>query len=227
VPTFSADRHQPPLLAERPVTDDERAAVADDPRSGIWAGEPNADRRVLTQDQTDTLIRAELFAHLRVGDVAAWKELVGFVGEPRVVELKVGGPQLAVICHAQRGGIDSEPLVRLLAFRAWGDRDRWWFWGGRKHRVPTDPYDIVRLLYGFDRMTIARDDERRSYLVSVERGAERATRTVSDAEAMADEDPRAIVSCVLDELARVLGVVAPSTRDVAAIRDLARLAFGR
>ncbi len=28
---------------------------------------------------------------------------------------------------SQRGGIDSDPLVRLLAYRAWGDRDRQWF----------------------------------------------------------------------------------------------------
>jgi hypothetical protein len=27
----------------------------------------------------------------------------------------------------QRGGIDSDPLVRLLAYRAWRDRDRRWF----------------------------------------------------------------------------------------------------
>ena len=31
------------------------------------------------------------------------------------------------IAWYQRGGIDSDPLVRLLAWRAWGDRDRQWF----------------------------------------------------------------------------------------------------
>lgn len=28
---------------------------------------------------------------------------------------------------SQRGGIDSDPIVRLLAYRAWGNRDRQWF----------------------------------------------------------------------------------------------------
>lgn len=55
----------------------------------------------------------------------------------------------------QRGGIHSDPLVRLLAFRAWGDRDRAW----RKRdtavaiaRDVLDPngFDRIRLVYGFD-----------------------------------------------------------------------------
>ena len=54
-------------------------------------------------------------------------------GEPDEVMLprRPDAPCAALIGEVcatrQRGGIDSDPMVRLLAYRAWGDRDRTWF----------------------------------------------------------------------------------------------------
>ena len=36
-------------------------------------------------------------------------------------------PQQYITATRQRGGIDSDPMVRVLAYRAWKDRDRGWF----------------------------------------------------------------------------------------------------
>jgi hypothetical protein len=47
------------------------------------------------------------------------------IGRPRC--LMVGVLPNRSPAGQQRGGIDSDPLVRLLAWRAWGDRDRQWF----------------------------------------------------------------------------------------------------
>jgi hypothetical protein len=116
------------LLAERPVTDEERAAVADDPRPGVWAGDPSADLRALTQDQTDALVRRGLFEAMEVRDYETLRELAQIIGEPRATHaLSNSIPPRPVAIGAQRGGIDSDPVVRLLAYRAWGDRDRRWF----------------------------------------------------------------------------------------------------
>ena len=62
------------------------------------------------------------------------------IGHPRVVPLYIRGVEPTgsheisrdhdgtwTDATRQRGGIASDPLVRLLAFRAWGDRDRHWF----------------------------------------------------------------------------------------------------
>jgi hypothetical protein len=44
------------------LTPEERVAQGEDPRPGVWAGEPGADLRKLTQDQTDALVRCELWS---------------------------------------------------------------------------------------------------------------------------------------------------------------------
>ncbi len=115
------------LMPDRPLTPEERATHDEDPRPGVWAGqvgwyygaEEQGDLRTLTQDQTDRLIRLELLDHAR--------------SERPQVERAVGlssyrglrGDDCLMI--RQRGGLDSDPLVRLLAYRAWGNRDQRWF----------------------------------------------------------------------------------------------------
>jgi hypothetical protein len=120
---------RPSLLPDRPLTSDERAAHDDDPRPGVWAGESGANLRKLTQNETDQLIRNELLSGLAPLGLdpktpAKSVEMRGICGEWRVVEFT---PRHASPATRQRGGIDSDPLVRLLAYRAWGDRDRRWF----------------------------------------------------------------------------------------------------
>lgn len=114
------------LFPGRPLTSEERDAHDEDPRPGVWAGqigqyygaEEQGDLRVLTQDQTDRLIRLELLVeHYRL-ERSEVKRMVGHLLQPH-------GDDILMV--NQRGGIDSDPLVRLLAYRAWGDRDRRWF----------------------------------------------------------------------------------------------------
>jgi hypothetical protein len=98
----------------------ERAAIACLERPGTWCGDLGGDGRLLTQEQTDYLIRREL---LEISDAAGRAELRRAIGRvPRVI---IPVPPNWVASR-QRGGIDSDPLVRLLAYRAWGDRDRYW-----------------------------------------------------------------------------------------------------
>jgi hypothetical protein len=105
----------------------ERQVIADEPRPGSWFGDDDADGRLLTQEETDQLIRCELHvAALGSAPPETIPELTSIVGEPRHVELAFEGRGV-YRASKQRGGTDSDPLVRLLAFRAWGDRDRRWF----------------------------------------------------------------------------------------------------
>jgi hypothetical protein len=108
------------LLAPTNNVEAERMAMADLPRAGVWAGEHDSDLRALTQDETEILVRAELYARARD---AERDEIGAIVGVPRYVRFR----DLEHGASRQRGGIDSDPLVRLIAFRAWGDRDRRWF----------------------------------------------------------------------------------------------------
>jgi hypothetical protein len=94
-------------------------------RPGVWAGEDGADLRKLTQEQTDALIRVELIRSAPVAERAALIRDYGEPGEVMVPSSKPAG--MSVTCHVQRGGIDSDPRVRSLARRAWGDRDARWF----------------------------------------------------------------------------------------------------
>jgi len=102
------------------------AARDDTERPGTWYGDEGADGRQLTQDLTDCLIRAELWHTASLGEK---QELEGAIGKPR--GMFVPGSQVFdgrdTRMWSQRGGIDSDPLVRLLAYRAWGERDRRWF----------------------------------------------------------------------------------------------------
>jgi hypothetical protein len=111
------------LLAARELTPEERSARDEDPRPGVWAGQLYWGGCALTQEQSDTLLRAELIACTTSEERAEFARLVH---EPLVLRVNQPGSGVAV-AHVQRGGIDSDPLIRLLAYRAWGDRDRRWF----------------------------------------------------------------------------------------------------
>lgn len=98
----------------------ERLYLDDEPRPGSWFGDTGADGRMLTQRETDLLVRAEL---LHVSLVSTeWKDVLG-----TGLRIRLQGDNETVGAGQQRGGIDSDPLVRLLAFRVWRDRDRSWF----------------------------------------------------------------------------------------------------
>lgn len=119
----------PPLL-DRDPTPEDFEAERDLPRPGVWAGEHGADLRRLTQDETDALIRAELYWKHALP--AERERVYAAIGAPpqgpaglRLDARDARGQRPWLEC--QRGGIDSDPLVRVLARRAWGDRDRQWF----------------------------------------------------------------------------------------------------
>lgn len=106
----------------------EREAIAVPERPGSWFGDAGADGRMLDQDQTDLLIRSELWRRATrdlAGAVENHAELEGILGP--MMQLEFDAERDKIVGHQQRGGISSDPLVRLLAFRAWGDRDRRWF----------------------------------------------------------------------------------------------------
>lgn len=138
---FRVDRSRVPSLFEpTQYTAEMRAVVADDPRPGVWvqdapgSNQPTqsvGDRRALTQAETDALIRAELAAVARADER---EEVIRIVGEPEAQHLLRPAME-CVYAIQQRGGIDSDPLIRLLAYRAWGDRDRRWF----EHNGDCDP----------------------------------------------------------------------------------------
>lgn len=120
----------PTSILDRDPTPEDREAEHDEPRPGVWAGEPDADLRKLTQDETDALIRAELYWRHTPHDERA-RMASATASRPdgpaglRLDARDARGQRLWLEC--QRGGIDSDPLVRVLARRAWGDRDREWF----------------------------------------------------------------------------------------------------
>jgi hypothetical protein len=140
---------RPSLLPDRDLTPDERAAHDEEPRPGTWFGDPGADGRGLTQDETDLLVRRELARMTQ--DLAEHEQILQAIGgRASPVLLDSAG----LVASAQRGGIDSDPLVRLLAFRAWGDRDTRWFEqrGVRKgERITGGPLTPVALASRGDR----------------------------------------------------------------------------
>lgn len=137
------------LFADRQLTLAERAAHDEDPRPGIWAGEAAADLRKLSQNETDILVTSSMWRTIALSssifmldeERAMLEAAIGrhaMMSLPRLTaHLK---PQQYIKATTQRGGIHSDPLVRLLAFRAWGDRDQKWFErrGVRRGNMLTD-----------------------------------------------------------------------------------------
>lgn len=121
------------LLDERALTAAEREAIGDEPRPGVWIEECNSppndngdifadshgDARILDQHETDSLIAYELLDCVLVGaDRARLREIVTLASPIQLAYSNV------TAATQQRGGLHSEPLVRLIAYRAWGNRDR-------------------------------------------------------------------------------------------------------
>jgi hypothetical protein len=109
---------------------EERVAYDEEPRPGMWIGERRAVGLALTQEATDALIRFEL---IRLTEAAERDEIIAAIGEPLIISMegRVERDRVIDVVQAtcQRGGIDSDPLVRVLAYRTWGDRARRWFEG--------------------------------------------------------------------------------------------------
>jgi hypothetical protein len=113
------------LLEPCELAPDDLDAHADAPRPGTWFGEDCADGRALSQQGTDLLIVAELLA--RAAEVDR-PELLRLAGTPHPIPMILGEgvESLVAFGHVQRGGIHSDPRVRVLAVRCWGQRDRRW-----------------------------------------------------------------------------------------------------
>lgn len=141
------------LLDERELSDAERLAIADEPRPGVWieehevyvklathplsaqTGEPievkpeidrSGDGRTLTQHETDVLIVRELWRRTQNGatfpvSAELHSAVLPWLGP---MLLDTDGGKYRSEAYQQRGGLHSDEVVRLLAFRAWGERDR-------------------------------------------------------------------------------------------------------
>ena len=119
-------------------TDEERAAVREAARLGTWWGDDGADGRRLTQRETDVLGRYQLVDHLvgfhprmkgtpRDIDMDSLAKIVGREQDLQRLRLPETAASVGGVASQQRGGLDSDPLVRLLAWRVWGERDVSWF----------------------------------------------------------------------------------------------------
>lgn len=158
------------ILDSRDVTPEERRAIDDVERPGVWRWrnpEPaqlrrlrrvqqerhvervgDVDEHALTQHETDMLICAELWQRLGVGMLCQQPIYDSILGPHRVVSITVAyQPDTSstvqtrqVLAYEQRGGIHSDPLVRLLAYRTWGERDR--IWGFARRMSTSLPFTV-------------------------------------------------------------------------------------
>lgn len=126
----------------------EQDTVRMTPRPGVlyrseWASDVVA-ATPLTQLQTDGAIRSEVWAMVSsrlTRDTIRNAAAALSVGTREYESMQeLARPFGATVIH-QRGGIDSDPLVRLLAYRAWGDRDQRW----HDMRRPRGDFEIDRI----------------------------------------------------------------------------------
>jgi len=182
------------LLDARELTAEERAAVADEPRPGVWIDAKNwaNDGRVLSQEDTDVAIVTELWAST-AGNARAHEALRDAVH-----------PWLDDSTYTQRGGIHSDPLVRLLAYRAWGERDRRWTKRDTARTIASgDTTDVERWrsVYGFDGFVIYNQASQRRQAFEATRSSRRSVVERSYAElAVADQARSEMFLDVFDEL---------------------------
>ena len=195
------------------LTDAERAAVADHERPGVWLETAAADDRdpvdfggdgrAFSQHETDALIAFEL--HER-SDAAARAELVAAVGP--ILPVRLVDAAFATASQ-QRGGLHSDPLLRLLAYRAWGDRDRAWRKRDSARPFLGDDIDAacVERVYGFDEIDlvpILAHGKHRSIRLHARRGGQRAHVEVPDTGVREVAVLREALLDMLDELDRRL-----------------------
>lgn len=134
------------ILDDRALTKEEREAIADEPRRGVWIESHNGfvigDGRPLTQHETDCTIVRELLRSAKWRDVFAHEENSLAIVEPWLHQIRLdaeaghrerqkmagfprGNPEKRyVVPSQQRCGLHSDDLIRLLSFRVWGNRDR-------------------------------------------------------------------------------------------------------
>jgi len=178
---MGVDEDRRSLLDHEPSELD-REAELDEPRPGVW----RSDGTPISQAETDLLIRHELF----------WVTAAEDRDELRVIVGDISG---LWIDGEQRGGIDTDPLVRVLARRAWGDRDRGWF-----ERYP-EVFEQLRELYGFDRLVIDRDPARACFVATAGVPGRIAQCSLHDVALAEATSPVAQLWSMLDELAQGLG----------------------
>ena len=206
------------LLEQRDLTDEERAASADEPRPGVWIEERDrpadlhgdilvdrrGDGRTLTQEETDILVACEL--HM-TAPLSSSGELHAILGEVAAL-IMIDEQRLSQHAYQQRGGIHSDPLVRLLAFRVWGERDRRW----RKRDtaislvarlvVAADHIDAWRRAYGFDGVAVYDHHPDRAVVYQASRGGREARAKISHVTMAAYSHARhhELILDVFDEL---------------------------
>lgn len=140
-------------------TDEERVAIRMASRPGLWLGSDLADGRALTQDQTDAMVRFEIERTAALGPTAQHRAIRDAIGEPVDLEMDVAVDRYEHVARtravSQRAGVDSDPLVRLLAYRIWGLRDeRWHDW--RRPRGELNGNGDIMVNVPLTGMTLAR-----------------------------------------------------------------------
>lgn len=113
--------------------DHEREAEQREPRPGWVMFDTETPLRV-DQDDTERLIASELLSLAMFDEVDDLTRLIGSPMGIWVDAADTAGPGYRQIVQRQRGGISTDPLVRVLAYRAWGDRDHSWI-NGPRHRA--------------------------------------------------------------------------------------------
>lgn len=209
------------LLDERELTAEERAAIADEPRPGVWIeehiiltaaqndGQPIVDRRgdgrTLDQAQTDSAIAAALFRLAGPEEQEqVLRAVVASLNGGRALDGVTSKSTGQVYATEQRGGIHSDPLVRLLAFRAWGDRDRRWTKRKTARALGRDVeyskrIEVYRCAYGFDGVAVYDETWKQRWAYQATRGEREATVEVSPTVAIAKRDEDFLLD-VFDEL---------------------------
>jgi hypothetical protein len=113
------------LLDYEQFSDEAREYAKRPPMPGLaYVNGPSPER--LTQDETDALILCDLYTRLTAIEQA---ELCALQGPPMAIKIHVRariGARHYRLATEQRNGLHSDPLIRALAYVAWGMRDMWW-----------------------------------------------------------------------------------------------------
>lgn len=109
-----------PIMGDgRALSPDEQAAIDMVENAGVFARFTITENRPLDQHETNCMIADEVHVAIYQRDGA----------RAATASLGIIGPWINKVPKHwghQRGGIHSDPLVRLFAYRCWNDRDRFW-----------------------------------------------------------------------------------------------------